>query len=94
MYGNSETLANLITNILHSATYDAENMPLELQKENIIKVFTNTIMKLAPTIKDKNIQVDLNISSEKIDCEMDKDRLEEVFNINVISHICKYLRTS
>jgi signal transduction histidine kinase len=89
LYGNSETLANLITNILHSATYDAENMPLELQKENIIKVFTNTIMKLAPTIKDKNIQVDLNFSSEKIDCEMDKDRLEEVF-YNLISNAIKF----
>ena len=89
LYGNSETLANLITNILHSATYNAENMPLDLQKENIIKVFTNTIMKLAPTVKDKNIQVDLNFSSEKIDCDIDKDRMEEVF-YNLISNAIKF----
>jgi len=89
LFGNSETLANLITNILHSATYDAENMPLDLHKENIIKVFTNTIMKLAPTVKDKNIEVDLNFSSENIDCEIDKDRMEEVF-YNLISNAVKF----
>jgi len=87
--GNSETLANLITNILHSATYNAENMPLDLQEENIIKIFTNTIMKLAPTIQDKNIHVDLNFSSECIECNIDKDRLEEVF-YNLVSNAVKF----
>jgi signal transduction histidine kinase len=89
LYGNSETLANLITNILHSATYDGENMPLDLQNEDIIKVFTNTIMKLAPTVKDKNIQVDLNFSSEKIQCDFDIDRMEEVF-YNLVSNAIKF----
>jgi signal transduction histidine kinase len=89
LFGNSETLANLITNILHSATYDADNMQLDLNNENIIKVFTNTIMKLAPTVKDKNIQVNLNFSSEKIDCEIDKDRFEEVF-YNLVSNAIKF----
>jgi signal transduction histidine kinase len=89
LYGNSETLANLITNILHSATYDAEHMKLDIKDENIIKVFTNTIMKLAPTVKDKNIQVNLNFSSEKISCELDKDRMEEVF-YNLVSNAVKF----
>jgi len=89
LYGNSETLANLITNILHSATYDAESMQLDLENENIIKVFTNTLMKLAPTVKDKNIQVDLNFSSEKINCDLDKDRIEEVF-YNLVSNAIKF----
>ncbi len=89
LFGNSETLANLITNILHSATFDAENMQLDLQNENIIKVFTNTIMKLAPTVKDKNIQVNLNFSSEKICCGIDKDRMEEVF-YNLVSNAIKF----
>jgi signal transduction histidine kinase len=89
LFGNSETLANLITNILHSATYDADNMQLDLKCENIIKVFTNTIMKLAPTVKDKNIQVNLNFSSEKVDCDLDKERMEEVF-YNLVSNAIKF----
>jgi signal transduction histidine kinase len=89
LFGNSETLANLITNILHSATYDAGSMRLDLQEENIIKLFTNTIMKMAPTVKDKNIQVNLNFSSEKIVCEIDKDRMEEVF-YNLVSNAIKF----
>ena len=89
LFGNSETLANLITNILHSATYDADNMQLDVKNENIIKVFTNTIMKLAPTVKDKNIQVNLNFSSEKICCDIDKDRMEEVF-YNLVSNAVKF----
>jgi len=89
LFGNSETLANLITNILHSATYDAENMKLDLKNENIIKIFTNTIMKLAPTVKDKNIQVNLNFSSEKISVDLDKDRMEEVF-YNLVSNAIKF----
>lgn len=87
--GNSDTLASLITNILHSATYNAENMPLNLKRENIIEVFNNTIMKLAPTVKEKNIHVDLNYSSERIDCDIDKDRMEEVF-YNLISNAIKF----
>jgi signal transduction histidine kinase len=89
LFGNSETLANLITNILHSATYDADNMQLDINNENIIKIFTNTIMKLAPTVKDKNIQVNLNFSSEKICCDLDKDRIEEVF-YNLVSNAVKF----
>ncbi len=87
--GNNETLSNLITNILHSATYDGETMQLDLKNENLVKLFTNTIMKLAPTVKSKEMKVDLNFSSEKIEVDLDKDRLEEVF-INLISNAIKF----
>ena len=87
--GNNETLANLITNILHSATYDAGKIQLDRTKENIIKVFTNTTMKLAPTVQDKKQNVNLNFSSEKIICEIDKDRIEEVF-FNLLSNAIKF----
>lgn len=87
--GNNETLGNLITNILHSATYQADKMQLVKRTENIIKLFTNTLMKIAPTIKDKNLKVDLNFSSEKIECEIEKDRIEEVF-YNLLSNAVKF----
>jgi len=87
--GNNETLSNLITNILHSASYDAENMPLNRHTENIVKVFTNSIIKLAPTIKHKEIKVDLNFASEKIETDIDKDRMEEVF-FNLLSNAVKF----
>ncbi len=87
--GNNETLSNLITNILHSASYDGETMRLDLKNENLVKLFTNTIMKLAPTVKKKEMKVDLNFSSEKIDINLDKDRLEEVFT-NLLSNAIKF----
>jgi signal transduction histidine kinase len=86
---NNETLSNLITNILHSASYDGDTLKLDLRKENITKLFTNSLMKLAPTVKVKNIKVDLNFSSEKIECQIDKDRMEEVF-INLLSNAIKF----
>ena len=87
--GNNETLANLITNILHSATYDAGIIQLDPASENIIKIFSNTAMKLAPTVQDKNQNVNLKYSSEKIECEIDKDRIEEVF-FNLLSNAIKF----
>jgi signal transduction histidine kinase len=90
--GNNETLSSLITNILHSASYDSENMRLDLQNENIVKLFTNTIMKLAPTVKKKDMKVDLNFSSEKININLDKDRLEEVFT-NLLTNAIKFSST-
>jgi signal transduction histidine kinase len=89
IHGNNETLANLITNILHSETYDAETMQLDLKDENITKLMTNTVMKLAPTVKDKEMGVDFNFSSEKITCQIDKDRIEEVF-YNLLSNAIKF----
>jgi signal transduction histidine kinase len=87
--GNNETLSNLITNILHSASYDSESIVLDLKRENVVKLFTNTIMKLAPTVKKKEMKVDLDFSSEKIDIILDKDRLEEVFT-NLLSNAIKF----
>jgi signal transduction histidine kinase len=87
--GNNETLSNLITNILHSASYDAENLPLTIRRENIVKIFTNSIIKLAPTIKQKEMKVDLNFASEKIETDVDKDRIEEVF-FNLLSNAIKF----
>jgi len=90
--GNNETLSHLITNILHSASYDSESIGLDFKRENLVKLFTNTIMKLAPTVKKKEMKVDLNFSSEKIDINLDKDRLEEVFT-NLLSNAIKFSPT-
>ncbi len=86
---NNETLSNMITNILHSASYDGDTLKLNLRRENITKLFTNSLMKLAPTVKVKDIKVDLKFSSEKIECQIDKDRMEEVF-MNLLSNAIKF----
>ena len=87
--GNNHTMGNLITNILHSASYDADTLQLMIGQENITKLFTNTLLKLAPTIKLKNLKVDLNFSREKIECEVDIDKIEEVF-YNLLSNAIKF----
>ena len=87
--GNNDILFRLINNILLSAEFEPGKIEVTFKRENIVKLLTTTLMLLSPVIKEKNIKVDLNFSSEKIDCEIDPEKIKEVFQ-NFISNAVKF----
>jgi signal transduction histidine kinase len=87
--GNNQTLFDLIDNILSSSKADDDKVKLNIQRENIVKLFTQTLMLLSPVIKEKNINVELNYSAKKIECDLDKEKMQEVFQ-NFIANAVKF----
>jgi signal transduction histidine kinase len=87
--GNNQTLFDLIDTILSSSKEDNEQVKLNIRRENIVKVFTQTLMLLTPVIKEKNIKVELNYSAKKIECDLDIEKMQEVFQ-NLIANAVKF----
>lgn len=86
---NSERLRKLINNILHSATYNRETIKLNYKQIDIVDVLKKVIISLALNAKEKNINVVYFSVPEKIICEIDSDKMEEVFQ-NLISNALKF----
>jgi len=87
--GNNENLFRLISNILRSSTYQESKLKLALSWENIATLLSNVLILLSPSIKEKQMQVKLDFSSEKVDCEIDADRMKEVFH-NLVTNALKF----
>jgi signal transduction histidine kinase len=87
--GNNQTLYTLIDRILTSGQTDEEQVKLNIQRANIVKLFTQTLMLLSPVIKEKNIKVELNYSAKKIECDLDMEKMQEVFQ-NFIENAVKF----
>lgn len=89
--GNYETLQRLITNILHSASYGSGRIKLKYGPVNLVKIATEVLVYLSPTIKEKNMKVNLNFAKKVIEAEADADKLKEVFQ-NIINNAVKFSR--
>jgi len=89
--GNNDNLFRLISNILRSTTYQESDLQLSLSWENVTTLLSNVLILLSPSIKEKNMKVNIDFASEKIDCEVDADRLKEVFH-NLITNAVKFSR--
>ncbi len=89
--GNNENLFRLISNILRSSTYQETNLNLALSWENITTLLSNVLILLSPSIKEKRMKVNLDFASEKIECEVDAERIKEVFH-NLVTNAIKFSR--
>lgn len=87
--GNNQKLQKLITDILHSASYDSGKVKLSLSRLNVVKVMTEVLVYLSPLIKEKNIKVNLSFAAKEIICEADNEKLAEVFQ-NLVSNAVKF----
>ncbi len=87
--GNNETLFQLINKILQSAAYDEHRIEIKYRRTNFVKLLTQTLILLSPIIKRKSIRVDLNFFAQRIDCEVDVEKMQEVFQ-NLISNAIKF----
>ncbi|MBN2423881.1 MAG: HAMP domain-containing histidine kinase [Calditrichaceae bacterium] len=86
---NYETLFKLINNILHSTSYDAEDIKLKYNRFNIRKLIEDILVDMALLFNEKRIKVNINKSSEIIEGEFDRDKLSEVFQ-NIFSNAIKF----
>ena len=87
--GNNDNLFRLINNILNSARLEKSEITLEIRKENLTRILTNSLMMLSPLIKEKNIRVNLDYASEKVECEIDAEKMAEVFH-NLVNNAIKF----
>jgi len=87
--GNNDTLFRLINNILSTARLEKSEIKLELKKENLTRVLTNELMLLAPLIREKNIRVNIDYASEKVECEIDSEKMAEVIH-NLVTNAIKF----
>ncbi len=86
---NSESLQKLITNILHSASYQGGRIRLNYKGIDFYELVQNVLINLAPMINKKKIKVNINRSKENIECEMDEDKIKEVVQ-NLVSNAVKF----
>ena len=87
--GNNDNLFRLISNILDSATYQESKLKLSITWGNIATLLSNVLILLSPSIKEKHMKVNLDFASEKIECEVDVERIKEVF-YNLVTNSLKF----
>lgn len=87
--GNYQTLQRLITNILHTTAYDIGQIQLKYQKVNLVKLMAEQLVFLSPMIKEKEIKVNIGLSSKNIECEVDGEKFKEVVQ-NLVTNAVKF----
>ena len=87
--GNYETLQKMITNILHTTAYDIGQVQLKYRKVNLVRLMAEQLVFLSPVIKEKGIKVNIGLSSKKIECEADAEKIKEVVR-NLVSNSVKF----
>jgi two-component system sensor histidine kinase VicK len=86
---NSDRLRKLINNILHSSTYDKDTIELDYNMVDISAILNRIIVNLSLTAREKKIKIAHRSVPDKIMCEIDSDKMEEVFQ-NLISNAIKF----
>ena len=87
--GNNENLQKMITNILHSASYEGGRIKLYYKPMDIVLLIKQVLIYLSPMIQEKRIEVRMQFSAAKVQCEMDEDKMKEVVQ-NLISNAVKF----
>lgn len=88
-YKNSERLQKLIDELLDISTIESKKMKLNLERINV-KDFINSLVKeRALSIKEKNIDIKLNIIEEDFSIVTDELRLRQVIG-NVLDNAIKF----
>jgi signal transduction histidine kinase len=87
--GNNDTLHQMISRILDTARFEDNQININTQNSNIVKLMSQNLVLLAPVIKERGLRVKLNYASEKIECETDQAKMGEVFQ-NLISNAVKF----
>ena len=87
--GNNENLQKMITNILHSASYEGGRIRLYYKPVDLVLLVKQVLIYLSPVIKEKGIEVRMQFPEAKVQCELDEDKMKEVVQ-NLVTNAVKF----
>ncbi len=86
---NAEKLQNLIDQLLELSQLEAETIPLDMQRHDLVKLIKGFTYSFIPLAEQKFINLKFNSSVESIIALIDKDKTEKIIN-NLLSNAFKF----
>ena len=86
---NTEKLQTLIDQLLELSQLEAEKIPLNKQKQDLISLLRNFTYNFMPLAEEKLITLSFNSSVESLNAMIDRDKLEKIIN-NLLSNAFKF----
>lgn len=86
---HTEKLQNLIDQLLELSQLEAETIPLNKQKLDLVSLLRSFTYNFVPLAEDKLITLGFNSSEERIASMIDRDKLEKIIN-NLLSNAFKF----
>ncbi len=86
---NTEKLQNLIDQLLELSQLEAETIPVNKQKDDIVSLLRTFVNSFIPLADQKNINLFFNPSVNEIFSMVDRDKLEKIIN-NLLSNAIKF----
>lgn len=86
---NTSRLLVLVNQLLDFRKTELENIDLTFVKFNISELIRNTCLRFSPSIKDKNLQVELKTGPEDIYASVDIEAIKKIVS-NLIGNAVKY----
>ena len=86
---NTEKLQTLIDQLLELSRLEAETIPLNKQKLDLVSLVRSFTYNFIPLAEEKLITLDFNSSVERLTVMIDRDKLEKIIN-NLLSNSFKF----
>ncbi|ULQ56504.1 HAMP domain-containing histidine kinase [Flavihumibacter rivuli] len=85
----TEHLQNQVERLLHSATTDQYELPLQLEKTNLNQLVEQAVEQLDPLINQRAVKLDLHLADDLPDILADSSHIEMVI-VNLVENAIKY----
>jgi len=85
----TERMARLVRDLLQLSNLDFQQSNWNKNIVNVNKIIEKTMLKLEVSVKNKDQQIQYNLSEDAINIYADEDRIEQVF-LNLLSNCIKY----
>jgi signal transduction histidine kinase/DNA-binding response OmpR family regulator/sugar lactone lactonase YvrE len=89
IYTNANRLMRLVNELMDFRKIENKNMPLQVQKGDIVKFITELTLGIKDACERKNISMDIQASQESIITWFDSHKLDKII-LNILSNAMKY----
>ncbi len=86
---NIDRLARIINNLLDISKIEAGKVELQMESLDIVRLARQIISSFEPGLKEKNLELRVNIPEKQIDAIVDPDKITQVFT-NLIGNALKF----